>query len=55
MKVAQLFKYYNFDLRNIFKFCLHFEFHIWGTFKDLNHFKILQILYVILKNFEYQS
>jgi len=40
MKVAQLFKYYNFGLRNIFKFCLHFKFHIWGTFKDLNHFKI---------------
>ena len=40
MKVAQLFKLYNFALMNIFKFFLHFEIWIWGAFEHLNHFKI---------------
>ena len=40
MKLAQLFKLYNFASRNIFKFCLHFEIWIWGAFEYLNHFKI---------------
>ena len=40
MKVAQLFKLYNFASMNIFKFCLHFEIWIWGAFEYLNHFKI---------------
>ena len=55
MKVAQLFKLYNFASRNIFKFYLHFEIWIWGAFEHLNHFKITPNFIWNLKNFEYQS
>ena len=55
MKVAQLFKLYNFASMNIFKFWLHFEIWIWVHLSIWIISKLLQILYVNFKNFEYQS